>query len=94
MAQHLNVTVMYGENKLQKTISLPATATVAAAKQAGSVEITNHLRLQAGVPLDLSIDDECTDFYPGMILSPKVVYIVFYIADVTQLLQIKPRYEI
>jgi hypothetical protein len=59
MAQRLNVTVMYGENKLQKTISLPATATVAAAKKAGSVEITNHLRLQAGVPSDLSIDDEC-----------------------------------
>ena len=77
MAQRLNVTVMYGENKLQKTISLPATATVAASKKAGSVEITNHLRLQAGVPSDISIDDECTDFYPGMILLPKMVSNVF-----------------
>lgn len=36
MNSRQKVTVLYGENKLQKTISLPASATVAAAKKAGS----------------------------------------------------------
>jgi hypothetical protein len=65
MGDRRKVTVLYGENKLQKTISLPASATVAAAKKIGSDEILKHLRLQPGVP-PISLDDECTDFYPGM----------------------------
>ena len=63
------VTVLYGENKLQKTIALPASATVTDAKKISSEEILKHLRLQPGVPSTISIDDECTDFYPGIIQS-------------------------
>ena len=61
------MTVLYGESKLQKTISLPASATVATVKQFGSQEILDHLQLQPGVPTDVSLDDDCMDFYPGMI---------------------------
>jgi hypothetical protein len=65
MSNRRQVTVLYGENKLQKTISLPASATVATAKKIGSDEILQHLRLQPGVPSDISLDDDCIDFYPG-----------------------------
>lgn len=58
-----NVTILYGENRLQNTISLPATATVRKAKEIGSTEMIKHLQLQSGVPSDITID-ECTDVYP------------------------------
>jgi len=60
------VTVLYSEHKLQKTIFIPATATVAIAKKIGSDEILNHLRLQPGVPSGISLNDEGTDFYPDV----------------------------
>jgi hypothetical protein len=60
------VTVLYGEHKLQKTVSVPASFTVTDAKKSGSKEILKYLRLQPGVPAAISIDDDCTDFYPGM----------------------------
>ena len=66
MSNQTQVTVLYGENKLQKTISLPASTTVAIVKKFSSQEILEHLCLQPGVPTDVSVDDECTDFYPGM----------------------------
>jgi hypothetical protein len=69
MSNLSQITVLYGENKLQKTIKLPASTTVTDAKKVGSKEILNHLRLQPGVPSSISIDDECTDFYPGTIES-------------------------
>jgi len=72
---------MYGENKLQKTITLPTSATVTDAKKIGSEEILKHLRLQPGVPSAISIDDECTDFYPGMIQSRNVVYILLNVTS-------------
>jgi hypothetical protein len=73
MSLRRNVTVLYGESKMQKTISLPVTAIVSTAKKSGSDQILNHLRLQAGVLQDISIDRECTDFYPGMIRSQKMI---------------------
>jgi hypothetical protein len=75
MSNQSQVTVLYGENKLQKTISLPASAMVATAKTFGSQEILDHLRLQPGVPSDVSLDDDCTDFYPGMIHPPSMISI-------------------
>ncbi|KIM92063.1 hypothetical protein PILCRDRAFT_83388 [Piloderma croceum F 1598] len=65
MSNRRQVTVLYSENKLQKTISLPASATIATAKKIGSDEILQHLRLQPGVPSDISLDDDCIDFYPA-----------------------------
>src|ERR1700730_1382742 len=67
MSFRCNVTVLYGESKMQKTILLPVTAIVSTAKKSGSDQILNHLRLQAGVLQDISINQECTDFYPGII---------------------------
>jgi hypothetical protein len=67
MSNLRQVTVLYGENKLQQTIKLPASTTITDAKKIGSEEILNHLRNQPGVPSSISIDDECTDFYPGII---------------------------
>ena len=67
-----NVTVLYGENKLQNMISLPASATVRKAKEAGSKEMIKHLRLQSGVPPDITIDDECTDVYPSKVQSQHI----------------------
>jgi hypothetical protein len=81
MSVRRNVTVLYGEKKLQKTISLPAATTVAITKKAGSDEILNHLRLQAGIPQDISIDQECTDFYPGTVQSQSVISVIVYITD-------------
>jgi hypothetical protein len=90
MSNRRQVTVLYGENKLQKTISLPASATVAAAKKIGSDEILQHLRLQSGVPPAISLDDECTDFYPSMSQSQKIVYVT----ELRQMPLIIPGYEI
>ena len=65
MSNLSQVTILYGENKLQKTIKLPASTTVTDAKKTGSEVILKHLRDQPGVPSSISIDDDCTDFYPG-----------------------------
>jgi hypothetical protein len=72
MSNQTQVTVLYGENKLQKTISLPASAMIATGKKFGSQE---HLRLQPGVPTDVSLDGECTDFYPGISHPSSMIYI-------------------
>jgi len=68
-----NVTVLYGEKKLQKTISLPAATTVTITKKASSDKILNHLCLQVGIPQDISIDQECTDFYPGTVQLQSII---------------------
>jgi hypothetical protein len=59
------VTVVYGESKLQKTISVPSSCTVAMVKRIGSDEISKHLGLQPSLPA-ISLDDDCIDFYPGV----------------------------
>jgi len=64
MTHRRQVTVLYSEKNLQKTISLPVHTTVAIAKREGMEEIRKHLQLQPGVPT-LEIDPDCTDFYPG-----------------------------
>jgi hypothetical protein len=69
------MTVLYSEKRLQKTLSFPASVTIEDAKKIGSEEILKHLRLQPGVPPGISIDDECTDFYPSMILLRRIIYI-------------------
>lgn len=45
------------------------------AKAAGSNEILKHLRLQPGVPSPIILDDDCTDFYPGMIKAINMIYV-------------------
>jgi len=67
MSNRCQVTVLYSENKLQRTISLdPALAsTVADAKKSGSEIFLDHFRDQPGIPPSISIDDDCTDFYPA-----------------------------
>jgi hypothetical protein len=91
MSNRQKVTVLYGENKLQKTISLPASATVGAAKKAGSEEILKHLHLQPGVPATISLDHECTDFYPGTVCPTTKL---FQIIEAYQLHRTPPGYEI
>jgi hypothetical protein len=75
MSKLCTVTVLYGENKLQKTIKLPASTTVKDAKEAGSREILNHLRVQPGVPSPITLDDDCTDLYPGIIGALNMIYV-------------------
>lgn len=70
-----NVTILYGENRLQNTISLPATATVRKAKEIGSTEMIKHLQLQSGVPSDITID-ECTDHDARTIQLQNIMYII------------------
>jgi len=65
MSPLCQVTVLYGENKLQHTIKLESSTTVAQAKQAGSTEILKHLGSQPGVPSPITLDGDCTDFYPA-----------------------------
>lgn len=73
MSNLSQVTILYGENKLQKTIKLPASTTVTDAKKIGSDVILKHLRDQPGVLPSISIDDECTDFYSGK-YHPIMIY--------------------
>lgn len=75
MSNLRQVTVLYGENKLQRTIKLPSSTTVIDAKAAGSNEILKHLCLQPGVPSPIILDDDCTDFYPGMIKAINMIYV-------------------
>jgi FtsZ-binding cell division protein ZapB len=58
------VVVLYAETKLQKSIDLPGSSTVARAKEEGMIAIKDHLNLLPGVP-HVSLDPECTDFYPA-----------------------------
>ena len=62
------ITVLFGERGLQKTIDIHASTTVSQAKKIGADKLVASLRLQLDLPSDsLSIDESCTDFYPGMI---------------------------
>jgi hypothetical protein len=72
-----NITLLYGEHKLQNTISLPATTTVRKAKEVGSIEMIKHLQLQSGVPQDITIDNKCTDVYPSMIQLQNMMYSIY-----------------
>ncbi|KAG1788935.1 uncharacterized protein HD556DRAFT_1400806 [Suillus plorans] len=58
------VVVLYAEAKLQKSIDLPGSLTVARAKEEGMVAIRDHLNTIPGVP-PVSLDPDCTDFYPA-----------------------------
>lgn len=58
------VVVLYAETKLQKSIDLPGSSTVARAKEEGMIAIKDHLNLLPGVP-HVSLDPDCTDFYPA-----------------------------
>ena len=69
MSNFSQVTVLYGEKKLQTTIKFLSSTTVADAKKRGSEKIQEYLRNQPGVPETVAIDDDCTDFYPGIIQS-------------------------
>jgi hypothetical protein len=92
MSNLSQVTIVYGENKLQKTIKLPASTTVTDAKKTGSDIILKHLRDQPGVPPSISIDDECTDFYPGK-YHPIMIYDL-HMTRSHQMLEIPPGCEI
>ncbi|KAG1894499.1 uncharacterized protein F5891DRAFT_717029 [Suillus fuscotomentosus] len=58
------VVVLYAETKLQKSIDLPGSSTVARAKEEGMMAIRDHLNILPGVP-HVSLDPDCTDFYPA-----------------------------
>jgi hypothetical protein len=69
------VTVLYSENKLQTTIKFPSSTTVADVKRRGSEDILNHLCNQPGVSETISIDDDRTEFHPGIIQTWTTAYI-------------------
>ena len=92
MSNLSQVTILYGEHKLQQTIKLPASTTVTDAKKKGSEVILKHLRNQPGVPPSISIDDECTDFYPGK-YHPIMIYNL-HMTRSHQMLGVPPGCEI
>ena len=63
------LTVLFCERELQKTLDLDASTTISEAKELGSHQLLDYLRHQPDAPPDLSIDHECTDFFPGKIYS-------------------------
>ena len=65
------LTVMFCERELQKTLDLDASTTISEAKELGTHQLLDYLRHQPDAPPDLSIDKECTDFFPGMIYCHK-----------------------
>ncbi|KAG0703410.1 hypothetical protein DFH29DRAFT_446482 [Suillus ampliporus] len=58
------VVVLYAEAKLQKSIDLPGSFTVAKAREEGMAAIRDHLQTLPGVP-PVTFDPNCTDFYPA-----------------------------
>jgi hypothetical protein len=70
------VLVLFGETKLQTTVSLPAAVTVIEAKKGASDELLQHFRLQSGILPSIPIDDECTEFYPSTIQLQNVIYAI------------------
>ena len=65
------VTVIFGENKLQKTFNLEYDTSADTAQEIGMVEIRKHLdklERENGMP-HIELDPECTDFFPGIRLS-------------------------
>jgi hypothetical protein len=65
-SNHKLMVILYAEAKLQKSISLPGSFTISRAKQEGMDAIKEHLKILPGVPL-VTLDPNCTDFYPGML---------------------------
>ncbi|KAG0696623.1 hypothetical protein DFH29DRAFT_193732 [Suillus ampliporus] len=63
-SNHKRLIVLYAEAKLQKSIDLPNSFTVAKAKQEGMTAIRDQLQTLPGVP-PVTFDPDCTDFYPA-----------------------------
>ena len=62
------VTVIFGENKLQKTFNLEYDTSAHTAQELGMVEIRKHLdklERENGMP-HIELDPQCTDFFPGI----------------------------
>ncbi|KAF8878567.1 hypothetical protein BD779DRAFT_1676824 [Infundibulicybe gibba] len=72
MSGRHNVTVLYGEKGLQKTLSFPSSFTLADVKAVASKEILVHPRRLPGVPPTITLDDTCTDIYPGSMPDTKI----------------------
>lgn len=59
--------VVYSERELQMTIEFLPSTTISKAKEIGARNLLEYLRAQPDAPPDLTIDDDCTDIFPGMI---------------------------
>jgi hypothetical protein len=46
-------------------MEIPGSCTISRAKQEGMEAIKEHLKILPGIPL-VTLDPDCTDFYPGM----------------------------
>jgi hypothetical protein len=62
------LTVLFCERELQQTLDIDASTTISEAKKIGSRHLLDYLRGQPNAPPGLSIDDECTDFFPGKVM--------------------------
>ena len=65
------VTVIFGENKLQKTFKIEYDISADTAQELGMVEIRKHLdklERENGMP-HIELDPQCTDFLPAIRLS-------------------------
>lgn len=63
------LTILYGERNLQTTIDLDASFTISEAKEMGSDQLLTHLHKQPYVPPGLTFDDDCTEFFPGIMMN-------------------------
>ena len=60
---HVQVTLVYGEQNLQKTILMLKGLSIPKAKEMGEVELLAHLSSLPSLP-KIKFDSECTDVYP------------------------------
>ena len=74
---HVQVTLVYGEQNLQKTLSMPKGLSIHKAKEMGEVELSAHLYTLSGFP-KIKFDPECTDVYPKPSTTYEIIPIVIY----------------
>ncbi|KAF8873844.1 hypothetical protein BD779DRAFT_1679029 [Infundibulicybe gibba] len=63
MSDTRTVTVLYCEGELQMLVSVPSSFTITEAKEAGSVELLDHIHGLPGVPPTLALGDVRADVY-------------------------------
>ena len=59
--------IMYCERELQMSVNFVPSTTISEAKEIGSSYLLKYLHEQPDGPPDVTIDDDCTEFFPGMI---------------------------
>ena len=59
--------IMYCERALRISVDFLPSTTISEAKEIGSSYLLKYLSEQPDAPPDVTIDDDCTEFLPGII---------------------------